>query len=145
MRWNSAMQRTLLKSKIHRATVTACDLNYVGSLTLDAQLMAAAGIREYEQVHVVNINNGARFETYAIRGESGSGQVQVNGAAARLAECGDIVIVFSYAQYEESELAGLTPTVVWVDEFNHQRPSATGFSARELFSATELVSQVSGF
>jgi aspartate 1-decarboxylase len=112
------VQRTLLKSKIHRATVTACDLNYVGSLTIDAELMAMADIREFESVHVVNVNNGARFQTYAMAGEPGSGQVQVNGAAARLAHYGDIVIIFSYAEYTEEELTAFTPLMVGVDQHN---------------------------
>jgi aspartate 1-decarboxylase len=110
--------RTLLKSKIHRATVTACDLNYVGSLTIDAELMAMADIREFEYVHVVNVNNGARFQTYAITGNAGSGQLQVNGAAARLAHRGDIVIVFSYAEYTEEEVAAFTPLVIAVNPNN---------------------------
>lgn len=116
------MLRTLLKSKIHRATVTACDLNYVGSLTVDPRLLDLAEISEYEQVHVVNLNNGARFLTYVIAGEPGSGQMQVNGAAARLAHYGDIIIVFSYAQYDESEASQLQPIVVTVDEANNPVP-----------------------
>jgi aspartate 1-decarboxylase len=116
------MLRTLLKSKIHRATVTACDLNYVGSLTVDARLLDLAGIAEYEQVHVVNVNNGARFLTYAMAGDPGSGQIQVNGAAARLAHYGDIIIVFSYAHYDEGEMSGFQPTVITVDEANNPVP-----------------------
>jgi aspartate 1-decarboxylase len=116
------MQRTLLKSKIHRATVTACDLNYVGSLTVDSTLLDLADIAEYEQVHVVNVNNGARFLTYAILGEPGSGQMQVNGAAARLAHHGDTIIVFSYAQYDEAEVAGFSPVVITVDHANRSVP-----------------------
>lgn len=116
------MLRTLLKSKIHRARVTACDLNYVGSLTVDARLLELAEISEYEQVHVVNVNNGARFLTYVIAGEAGTGQMQVNGAAARLAHHGDIVIVFSYGQYDESEAPHLRPIVVTVDEANNPVP-----------------------
>lgn len=116
------MLRTLLKSKIHRATVTSCDLNYVGSLTVDAELLELAEISEYEQVHVVNVNNGARFLTYVIAGEKGTGQIQVNGAAARLAHHGDIVIVFSYAQYDEAESSRQRPIVVTVDEANNPVP-----------------------
>jgi aspartate 1-decarboxylase len=116
------MLRTLLKSKIHRATVTACDLNYVGSLTVDPRLLELAEISEYEQVHVVNVNNGARFLTYAMAGEPGTGQIQVNGAAARLAHYGDIVIVFSYAQYDEAEASQMQPIVVTVDEANNPVP-----------------------
>ena len=91
------MQRMMLKSKIHRATVTDCDLHYVGSITVDPDLLEAADIREHEQVHVVDIDNGARFETYTIAGERGSGEMKVNGAAARLVHRGDTVIVISYA------------------------------------------------
>jgi aspartate 1-decarboxylase len=113
------MQRTMMKSKIHRATVIAADLNYVGSITLDPELMRLADIRDHEQVHVLDIDNGARFETYAIPG--GSGDVIVNGAAARLVHPGDKVIVITYAQYDEEELASYAPIVVHVDERN--RPS----------------------
>ena len=97
---------TMFKSKIHRATVTEANLNYVGSLTLDPDLMEAANLRAYEQVHVVNVNNGERFETYVITGERGSGVVCLNGAAARLGHAGDLVIVISYAQMtpEEAEI-----------------------------------------
>jgi aspartate 1-decarboxylase len=112
------MKRILCKSKIHRATVTDSDLNYEGSITVDAALLDAADIREYEQVHVVNVSNGARFETYAIRGRAGSGDVIVNGAAARLVQRGDPVIIFSYAQYEEAELAAFQPRFVFVNEAN---------------------------
>jgi aspartate 1-decarboxylase len=112
------MRRTMLKSKVHRATVTASDLNYVGSITLDPDLLEAADILEHEQVHVLDIDNGARFETYTIAGERGSGEVQVNGAAARLVHPGDKVIVISYAEYEESELSKHEPRVVHVDADN---------------------------
>lgn len=125
------MLRTLLKSKIHRATVTACDLNYVGSLTVDPILLELAEISEYEQVHVVNLNNGARFLTYAIAGEPDTGQMQVNGAAARLAHYGDIIIVFSYAQYDESEASQLRPIVVTVDEENNPVPLAIAQAASQ--------------
>jgi aspartate 1-decarboxylase len=112
------MQRTMLKSKIHRATVTGCDLNYVGSITIDPDLLEAADIREHEQVHVVDVDNGARFETYTIAGERGSGEVTVNGAAARLVHHGDTVIVISYACYDEAELARHAPRVIHVDRDN---------------------------
>ncbi len=108
------MQRTMLKSKIHRATVTGCDLHYVGSITIDADLLDAADILEHEQVHVVDVDNGARFETYTIAGERGSGTMQVNGAAARLVHHGDTIIVISYAQYDAAELARHEPIVVHV-------------------------------
>ncbi|HET8814285.1 MAG TPA: aspartate 1-decarboxylase [Solirubrobacterales bacterium] len=123
------MLRTLLKSKIHRARVTSCDLNYVGSLTVDPGLLELADIAEYEQVHVVNVNNGARFLTYVIAGEPGSGQIQVNGAAARLAHHGDVVIVFSYAQYDEAEAPHPQPIVVTVDEANRPVPLETAQAA----------------
>jgi len=112
------MQRVMLKSKIHRATVTDCDLHYVGSITVDAELLEAANIREHEQVHVVDIDNGARFETYTIAGEHGSGAMCVNGAAARLVHKGDTIIVISYASYDESELDGYEPRVVHVTAAN---------------------------
>ena len=112
------MQRVMLKSKIHRATVTDCDLHYVGSITVDADLLEAANIREHEQVHVVDIDNGARFETYTIAGEHGSGAMCVNGAAARLVHKGDTIIVISYASYDESELDGYEPRVVHVTAAN---------------------------
>jgi len=108
----------MLKSKIHRATLTGSDLNYVGSITVDAALLEAADILEHELVHVLDIDNGARFETYTIAGPRGSGELQVNGAAARLVHTGDKVIVVSYASYDEAELAGYEPRVVHVDEQN---------------------------
>ena len=108
------MQRVMLKSKIHRATVTGCDLHYVGSITVDPELLEGADIREHEQVHVLDIDNGARFETYTIAGERGSGELTVNGAAARLVHLGDTVILISYASYDEAELAAHAPRVVHV-------------------------------
>jgi aspartate 1-decarboxylase len=112
------MNRTMLKSKIHRATLTGSDLNYVGSITVDADLLDAADIREHEQVHVLDIDNGARFETYTIAGARGSGEMQVNGAAARLVHTGDKVIVVSYAAYDEAELEAYEPRVVHVNARN---------------------------
>jgi aspartate 1-decarboxylase len=108
------MQRVMLKSKIHRATVSDCDLHYVGSITIDPELLEAADILEYEQVHVVDVDNGARFETYTIPGERGSGDMRVNGAAARLVHRGDTIIVISYGQYEEADLQRYEPRVVHV-------------------------------
>jgi aspartate 1-decarboxylase len=108
------MQRVMLKSKIHRATVTDCDLHYVGSITLDPELLEGADILEHEQVHVVDVDNGARFETYTIGGARGSGEVKVNGAAARLVHRGDTIIVISYGQYSQAELAHYEPRVVHV-------------------------------
>ncbi|WP_217915883.1 pantoate--beta-alanine ligase [Miltoncostaea marina] len=112
--------RTMLKSKIHRATVTDANLNYVGSVTVDTDLLEAADIRPYEHVCVLNINTGARFETYAIEGPAGGGDICLNGAAARLAQPGDLVIILTYAQYDESELEGFEPVVVHVDSANRQ-------------------------
>ncbi|HYV14720.1 MAG TPA: aspartate 1-decarboxylase [Conexibacter sp.] len=112
------MHRTMLKSKIHRATVTDADLNYVGSITVDPELLEAADILEHEQVAVVDVNNGARFETYTIAGERGSGEMKVNGAAARLVHHGDTIIVISYAQYSREELEHYEPRVVHVDAHN---------------------------
>lgn len=110
--------RTMLKSKIHRARVTEADLHYDGSLTLDRDLMDAAGLLPYEHIHVLDINNGNRLETYVIEGSRGSGEVCINGAAARLVSPGDLVIVLSYAGVEEAELARHEPKLVYVDEQN---------------------------
>jgi aspartate 1-decarboxylase len=109
------MQRVMLKSKIHRATVTDCDLHYVGSITIDPDLLQAADILEHEQVHVVDIDNGARFETYTIAGAPGSGDMRVNGAAARLVHRGDTIIVISYSSYDEADLEHYEPRVVHVE------------------------------
>ncbi len=124
------MRRTMMKSKIHRATVTGSDLNYVGSITLDPRLMELADVMEHEQVQVLDLDNGARFETYAMRG--GRGDVILNGAAARLVHEGDRVIVISYAQYDEAELESYAPRIVHVDSRN--RPTDEEFQAldREL-------------
>jgi len=110
------MVRIMLKSKIHRATVTESDLNYIGSLTIDVELLASADILPNEQICVVNVTNGQRFETYAVPGEAG--EMKVNGAAARLVHVGDTIIVFSYAHYDEAELLSYAPRVVHVDETN---------------------------
>jgi aspartate 1-decarboxylase len=112
------MNRTMLKSKIHRCRVTGSDLHYVGSITVDEDLLDAADIREHEQVHVVDVDNGARFETYTIAGARGSGEIKVNGAAARLVHTGDTVIVISYASYSEEDLESYEPRVVHVDAGN---------------------------
>jgi aspartate 1-decarboxylase len=112
------MRRKMLKSKIHRATVTGSDLHYVGSITVDADLLEAADILEHELVHVLDIDNGARFETYTIAGTRGSGEIKINGAAARLVHTGDTVIVVSYADYEADELETYEPVVVHVDKDN---------------------------
>lgn len=115
------MIRRLLKSKIHRATVTEADLNYEGSVTIDEQLMLAAGIVEFEQVDVLDISNGQRLTTYAIRGAAGSGVICLNGAAARLIEVGDLVIIVSYADFHENEVPDHQPKIIVVDENNAVR------------------------
>jgi len=112
------MQRTMLKSKIHRATVTDCDLHYVGSITIDPDQLEAADLLEFEQVAVVDIENGARFETYTIPGQRGSREMKINGAAARLVHRGDRIIVISYAAYDAEELRAYEPRVVHVDADN---------------------------
>lgn len=112
------MLRTMMKSKLHRVTVTDANLHYVGSITIDRDLMDAADMLDNEQVHVVDIDNGARLVTYVIEGERGSGTICLNGAAARLVQTGDTVIVISYADYDEAELESYTPRVVHVDERN---------------------------
>ena len=112
------MRRRMMKSKIHRMTVTDANLHYVGSITLDPDLLDLADIREWEQVVIVDIDNGARFETYAILGERGSGDCCLNGAAARLVQPGDKVIVITYGDYEDAELEDYEPTIVHVDGFN---------------------------
>ena len=112
------MQRQMLKSKLHRATLTGCDPDYVGSITLDPELMRESGLLPSEQVHVWDVDNGARFVTYAIEGEHGAREVKVNGAAALLVEEGHKVIVASFAAYDEAELEAYSPRVVHVDEEN---------------------------
>lgn len=122
-----AVRLEILKSKIHRARITGKDVDYEGSLTIDRELMEAAGIHSYEKVQVVNVHNGSRLETYAIPGRAGSGEMILNGAAARWGEIGDPVIILTYAQVEERELSSFQPRIVWVDEQNHikaREPSA---------------------
>ncbi len=113
--------RHFMRSKIHRVVVTSADLNYVGSITLDPLLMEAGGLLPWEHVQIVDIENGARFETYVIPGQPDSGEVQLNGAAARLVQPGDHIIVMSYAWLEADELAAFQPVVVFVDSQNHVR------------------------
>lgn len=129
------MTLTMCKSKIHRATVTEANLDYVGSLTIDETLMKAANLLEFEQVSVANITNGERFETYVIKGEADSGVICVNGAAAHKARQGDLVIIICYAQMEESEARKFTPAFVFVDEKNRQT-SAEVESAAQNFPVT---------
>lgn len=110
---------TMLKGKIHRAVVKQAELNYVGSITIDSELMKAAGIREYEMVQIVDIENGNRFETYTIEGDAGSGMICLNGAAARQVQTGDHIIIMCYCQMDEQEAEGHKPKVVFVDEDNN--------------------------
>ena len=112
------MTLTMLKGKIHRAVVKQADLNYVGSITIDSELLEAAGILEYEMVQIVDVENGNRFETYTIAGEKGSGVICLNGAAARCVQKGDKVIIMSYAQLDSAEVAEHKPRVVFVDDSN---------------------------
>jgi aspartate 1-decarboxylase len=112
------MQTTMLKAKLHRATVTRSELGYEGSCAIDGNILDLSGIREYEQIQIYNINNGARFTTYAIRAEEGSGVFSVNGAAARLACPGDLIIVCAYALYDQKELANYKPTLIYFNEKN---------------------------
>ena len=114
------MQRILLKSKIHRATVTDAQLNYEGSVTIDHELMAAANIVEHEQVHIYDVNNGNRLITYAIRGSASSGTICINGAAARLVSPGDLIIICAYAQFDELEVAKHRPIVIHLDAKNRR-------------------------
>ena len=118
------MLRAMCKSKIHRATVTDANLNYVGSITVDAELLRLADILPYEQVQVVNVNNGARFETYVISGPAGSGTVCLNGAAARLAMPGDLVIIMAYGLFGPEEVSSFAPRVVHVDGANRPLPES---------------------
>jgi len=120
------MRRTMLKSKLHRVTATHSELHYEGSCAIDENLLDAANIREYEQIDIWNINNGERFTTYAIRGERGSGVISVNGSAARRAAPGDLLIIASFAAYNEAELAQHVPALVYVDA--HNRIVRTGHS-----------------
>ncbi|RDU24818.1 aspartate 1-decarboxylase [Anaerosacchariphilus polymeriproducens] len=113
------MQFTMLKGKIHRATVVQAELDYVGSITIDEDLLDAAGILEYEQVQIVDINNGSRFETYTIAGERGSGLICLNGAAARCVSVNDKIIIMCYANVDQEEAKTLKPNVVFVDDKNH--------------------------
>ena len=112
------MLLNMMKAKLHRATVTQADLNYVGSVTIDSDLLKQSGILPGERVQIVNLNNGARFETYTIEGEAGSGVLCINGAAARLVQVGDKVIIIAYAMMDENEAGTFKPTVLLLDEHN---------------------------
>ena len=131
------MLRTMMKSKIHRATVTQADLHYVGSVTVDADLLDAADLLPGELVHIVDITNGARLETYTIAGPRGSGVIGVNGAAARLVHPGDLVILIAYGQMETAEARELEPRVVFVDSEN--RVVATGSDPADAPTGTGLL------
>ena len=131
------MLRTMMKSKIHRATVTQADLHYVGSVTVDEDLLDAADLLPGELVHIVDVTNGARLETYTIKGERGSGVIGINGAAAHLVHPGDIVILIAYAQLETAEALKLEPSVVFVDAGN--RVVRTGPDPAEASPGTGLV------
>jgi aspartate 1-decarboxylase len=131
------MIRTMMKSKIHRATVTQADLHYVGSVTVDQDLLDAANLLPGELVHIVDIDNGARLETYTIAGERGSGVIGINGAAARLVHPGDLVILIAYAQMEDAEAREFRPDVVFVDADN--RIIGTGNDPAEALPGTGLV------
>lgn len=122
------MRRRLMKSKIHRATITSADLHYEGSLTLDTDLMAAADLVDYEEIQVVNVNNGSRFTTYVIPGPAGSGVLQLNGAAARLGMPGDVVILIAYADVEDVEVPHFRPSVVFVNADNRAMPQVASAS-----------------
>jgi aspartate 1-decarboxylase len=113
------MHLNMLKAKIHRATVTHAELHYEGSIAIDGLLLDASGIREYEQIHAWNINNGKRFVTYALRAEEGSGIISVNGSAAHRAQPGDLVIIAAFVSLSEAELAAYQPDLVYVDRDNH--------------------------
>jgi aspartate 1-decarboxylase len=131
------MLRTMMKSKIHRATVTQADLHYVGSVTVDEDLLEAADLLPGELVHLVDVTNGARLETYTIKGERGSGVIGINGAAARLVHPGDVVILIAYAQLETAEAREFEPSVVFVDAEN--RVVGTGHDPAEALPGTGLV------
>ena len=131
------MMRTMMKGKIHRTTVTQADLHYVGSVTVDEDLLDAADILPGELVHIVDIDNGARLETYTIAGERGSGVIGINGAAARLVQTGDLVILISYAKMEDAEAKVFQPNVVFVDANNHI--IATGNDPAEAIPGSDLI------
>jgi aspartate 1-decarboxylase len=114
------MQRMMLRAKIHRATVTQCDLHYEGSCGIDVDLLELAGIRQFEQIDIYNVNNGERFSTYAIEGVRGSGEISLNGAAARRAQLGDLLIICSFGPMDEAEAAAHQPRIVFVDAANRQ-------------------------
>ena len=125
------MHLSLLKTKIHRATVTHSELNYEGSIAIDDNLLQATGIREFEQVHIWDVTNGARFSTYAIRAEAGSGIVSLNGGAARHVQVGDIIIIAAFASMSETEADAFHPTLVYVDGENRITHTNTGIPVQK--------------
>ena len=137
------MYRTLLKSKIHRATVTDCELHYEGSCAIDEDLLDAANLMENEQVHVWNVDNGERFVTYAIRGERGSGIISVNGSAARRAAVGDLLIIAAFAQVPEDQCQDFKPRLVFVDGTNRIKEQRSHIPVQEASHATPTVPQAS--
>ena len=132
----SAMQITLLKSKLHRVHVTHCELHYEGSCANDAALLEAANIREYEQIHLYNVSNGERFSTYAILGERHSGIISVNGAAAHKANVNDIIIIASYANYDEAEAAHFEPRLIYVDAANRMQQQRSSIPPQTFLQAS---------
>jgi len=126
------MQTTMLKAKLHRATVTRSELGYEGSCAIDGDFLDLSGIREYEQIQIYNVNNGERFTTYAIRAEAGSGVISVNGAAARLACAGDVVIICAYAVYDQKELADYKPALIYFNERNEVIRTASSIPVQAL-------------
>lgn len=129
------MQTTMLKAKLHRATVTRSELGYEGSCAIDGDFLDLAGIREYEQIQIYNVNNGERFTTYAIRAEAGSGVISVNGAAARLACAGDVVIICAYAVYDQKELANYKPNLIYFNEKNEVVRTASSIPVQQVHAA----------
>ncbi|SNZ16052.1 aspartate 1-decarboxylase [Hydrogenobacter hydrogenophilus] len=127
------MQRFMLKSKIHRARITGKELHYEGSLSLDASIMASANLLPFEKIEVYNVNNGQRFSTYVIPAPAGSGEVQLNGAASRLGEVGDIIIIASYALFDEKELVNFKPLLVYVNEENRILEVKRGMGLEALY------------
>lgn len=133
------VQRFMLKSKVHRATITEANVDYIGSITIDVGLMELADILENEKVHVVNIDNGVRLETYAIPGQRGSGEICLNGAAAKLMNPGELIIILAYAMIDDEELKCWKPKIVFVDENNHPFPSADALREKAGAKFSEVI------
>ncbi|MBS1155055.1 MAG: panD [Proteobacteria bacterium] len=126
------MQRSMLKSKIHRVTATHAELHYEGSCAIDEDLLDAANIREYEEVHIWNVNNGERFSTYAIKGQRGSGVISLNGSAARRAQVGDLLIIATFVMVEEAEVDSHKPSMVYVDGCNKITHTKNGIPVQQV-------------